>query len=135
MHVHEPHEYKIVMDEVVLGGTAMMMHYERQVAVPARAYEYGGNFDAYSSFVDKRPLLFPFAVSVLHDVSGYRVENALWLNLALTPAFMALIFLVGRRLGGASSGYAALALISTLPLLGHDGHPGSLAGDAAFGTT
>lgn len=117
MHVHEPHEYKIVMDEVVLGGTAMTMHFERQVAVPVRGYEYGGNFDSYSTFVDKRPLLFPFLVSAVHDLTGYRVQNALWLNVVITPLFMGLVFAVGRRLGGRGAGYAALALVATLPLL------------------
>lgn len=120
MHVHEPHEYKIVMDEVVLGGTAMAMHFDREVMVPVRGYEYGGDFGTYSSFVDKRPLLFPFLVATIHDLTGYRVDNALWLNVALTPVFMALLFAVARRLGGRGAGYAALALAATLPLLGQN---------------
>lgn len=118
MHVHEPHEYKIVMDEVVLGGTALAMHESREVAVPARAYEFGGSFDTYGSFVDKRPLFFPFVVSLVHDLTGYRVSNAMWLNVALTPVFLGLVFALAARLTGArGAGYAALALISTLPLL------------------
>jgi hypothetical protein len=117
IHLHEPREYKIVMDEVVLGGTAMTMHRERLVSVPVRGYEYGGNFDVYSSFVDKRPLLFPFLVATTHDLTGYRVSNALWLNTALTPLFMALLFAVAARLGGQGAGYSALALVATLPLV------------------
>ena len=117
MHIHEPHEYKIVMDEVVLGGTAMTMHFEREVAVPVRGYEYAGDFEVYSSFVDKRPLLFPFLVATVHDLTGYRVKNAIWLNLVLTPCFMALVFGVAGRLGGRGAGYSALSLMATLPLL------------------
>ncbi len=117
MHVHEKHEFKIVMDEVVLEDTAMRMHFEREAGATVRGYELAGNFTAAHVYVDKRPLFFPFLLSLAHDLTGYRVENAFYLNAVISVVFMALVFLVGRRLGGLAAGAAAVLLIATIPLV------------------
>lgn len=117
MHVHEKHEFKIVMDEVVLQDTAMRMHFEREAGAMVRGYELAGNFTAAHVYVDKRPLFFPFLLSLAHDVSGYRIENAFYLNGVISVVFMALVFLVGRRLGGTAAGMAAVLLVATIPLV------------------
>src|SRR5690606_19646580 len=62
-HVHEPHDYKIVADEVVLGLTAKQMHFAREAAVTVRGYEYAGNYTDLVTYVDKRPLFFPFVLA------------------------------------------------------------------------
>src|SRR5690349_2362590 len=91
LHVHENHEYKIVADEVVLGLTAKEMHFSRDASVAVRGYEYAGNFTSMVNYVDKRPLLFPFLLSLTHDLSGFRVDNVFYLNAALSAAMMALL--------------------------------------------
>jgi len=117
LHVHERHEFKITMDEIVLQDTAMRMHFARQADAMTRGYELAGNFTALQSFVDKRPLFFPFLLSLTHDLTGYRVENVFVLNALLSLAFTGLVFLVGRRLGGAPAGYAGVLLVATIPLV------------------
>lgn len=117
LHLHERHEFKIVADEVVLGSTAMQMHFAREAAVVLRGYEYAGNFLPMQVFLDKRPLFFPFLVSVVHDISGYRVENVFWLNGVLTLALVALFYLVGRRLGGSWAGVGAVVMVCAVPLV------------------
>ena len=124
LHVQEPHEFKIAMDEIVLQDTAMRMHFTRQADTMLRGYELAGNFSALQAFVDKRPLLFPFLLSVTHDLTGYRVENVFGLNALLSLALTALVFLVGRRLGGAPAGYAGVLLVATIPLV-HQNATGS----------
>ena len=117
LHVQERHEFKIAMDEIVLEDTAMRMHFTRQADAMLRGYELAGNFSALQAFVDKRPLFFPFLLSLTHDLTGYRVGNVFVLNALLSLAFIGLVFLVGRRLGGAPAGYAGVLLVATIPLV------------------
>lgn len=117
LHLHEPHDFKIVADEVVLGLTAKQMHFSREASVTVRGYEYAGNFTSMVTFVDKRPLFFPFLTSVIHDLTGFRVRNVFWLNGALSGVLMWLLLLIGRRIGGWGAGVAAAGLIATVPLV------------------
>lgn len=117
LHVHERHEFKIVMDEVVLQDTAMRMHFEREAAAMVHGYDLAGNFTALHVYVDKRPLFFPFLLSLVHDLTGYRVGNAFGLNALLSVVFIALVFLVGRRLGGMPAGTVAVLLVASIPLV------------------
>ncbi len=117
LHVHERHEFKIVMDEVVLQDTAMRMHFEREAAAMVRGYDLAGNFTALHVYVDKRPLFFPFLLSLAHDLTGYRVGNAFALNALLSLVLIALVFLVGCRLAGRLAGVSAVLLLASIPLV------------------
>lgn len=117
LHVQERHEYKIVADELVIGNTAMQMHYERTASLALRAYDYANNFAVFTSTLDKRPLAFPFLLATVHDVTGYRVENVFWLNGAVSLALVVLIWLTANRLAGAKAGYAAVLMLCGVPLV------------------
>ncbi len=117
LHIHERHEFKIVMDEVVLQATAMDMHFDRQASASVKAYDFGGNFISFKIYVDKRPLFFPFLLSTVHDLTGYRVENVFWLNGALSLVLTTLTYLVGRRVGGLWAGVVAVLLLISVPLV------------------
>lgn len=116
--VHEAYGFKVLMDEAMLLGTSMSMHLGREALVPMRAHDIVGHFQLLDGQLDKRPLLFPFLVSLLHDTTGYRPENPWVLNTLLTFVFMGLVHLLGRRLTGrAAGGLAAVLLLAGLPLL------------------
>jgi len=116
--VHEAYGFKVLMDEAMLLGTSMTMHLEKKALVPMRAHDIIGHFQLLDGQLDKRPLLFPFLVSLLHDLTGYRPENPWVLNTLLTFVFMGLVHLIGRRLTGRDSGgLAAVLLLAGLPLL------------------
>ncbi len=117
LHVSEPHGFKIVADEVVLSSTAMDMHFNRVTAVLLRGYDYAGNFTTFVDYVDKRPLFFPFLLTTVHDLTGYRVGNVFALNAALSLALTALAFLVGRRIGGFQAGVTTVLLFCSIPLM------------------
>jgi hypothetical protein len=117
LHLHEGHEFKVVADEVVLSSTAMEMHFEREAAVVVRGYDYAGNFTPMNVYVDKRPLFFPFLLSLVHDLTGYRVANVFVLNAALSLALTTLFYLLGRRLAGPPAGVAATLLLCSVPLV------------------
>jgi hypothetical protein len=115
--VHESFGFKIVMDELMLLGTSLNMHLTRTVAVPFRGGNIQGAFTVFEGVMDKRQLFFPFLESLLHDVTGYRPENAFVLNGALTFIFLGLVFAFGKRVAGRRAGWLGVALFAGLPLL------------------
>lgn len=118
--VHETFGFKIVMDELMLLGTSMSMHFERQVMTPTRGNDIQGAFVLLDGMMDKRPLFFPFVLSILHDLTGYRPENAFVLNGILTFVFLTLVYLLGKLLGGRRAGWIGVLLFAGLPLLGQN---------------
>jgi hypothetical protein len=115
--VHESFGFKIVMDEVMLVGTSMSMHFTRTVLTPIRGGDVQGAFVIFEGMMDKRQLFFPFLVSILHDLTGYRPENAFILNAILAFVFLGLVNALGRKLAGRMAGWLGVALFTGLPLL------------------
>lgn len=115
--VHEKFGFKILMDEIMLLGTSMGMHFDKEPLVPLRGHDLQGAFQLLEGRLDKRPLFHPFLVSVLHDLTGYRPENAFILNVGLTFLLLGLVFHLGRKVAGQVGGVLAVLLITSLPLL------------------
>ena len=118
--VHESFGFKIVMDELMLAGTSMDMHFSREVLTPFRGTDIHGTYVIVEGMMDKRPLFFPFLESILHDLTGYRPENAFVLNGILTVVFLGLVNAAGRKLAGRLAGFLGVALFAGLPLLGQN---------------
>lgn len=115
--VHETYGFKILMDEVMLLGTSMGMHFDKHPLVPVRGHDLQGAFQLLDGLLDKRPLFQPFLVSLLHDLTGYRPENVFALNTALTFVLLGLAYAAGRKLAGREAGILAVLLLTSLPLL------------------
>jgi hypothetical protein len=112
---------KVLFDEYVLQGTAWHMHLTKEVGAPLRAYDFAGTWLVIDTFLDKRPYFFAFLVSLLHDLTGYRLENVFILNAALTLATLAAIYWMLRTLTGrAAPALLSVALFATLPLFGQN---------------
>ncbi len=115
--VSEPAGYKVTNDEFVLQATALDLHLRREPAVLVRAYDIEGAFTPLLAYTDKRPFFFPFVLTLVHDLTGYREANAFLLNAALAAASLALVFVLARRLAGNSAAaLAAVVLWGGLPL-------------------
>jgi hypothetical protein len=114
---HEPFGFKIVMDELMLLGTSMSMHLDKVVLTPLRGNDIQGAFVIVEGIIDKRPLFFPFLVSLVHDLAGYRPANAFVVNVALTFVFLGLVYLAGRMIAGRVAGWIGVVLFAGLPLL------------------
>lgn len=115
----DPLKHKVLFDEYVLQGTAFQMHATKEIGTAVRAYDIMGTWVSIDTFLDKRPYFFAFLVSLLHDLTGYRVANMFIVNLALAPIFIGLVYwlalaLTQRR----SAAFLAVAGLATLPLLG-----------------
>ena len=115
--VHESFGFKVVMDEVMLVGTSLSMHLSRNVVTPIRGSDIQGAFVVIEGIMDKRQLFFPFLVSLLHDLTGYRAENAFVLNAILTFIFLGMVNTAGRKLAGRMAGWLGVALFAGLPLM------------------
>jgi hypothetical protein len=118
--VHETFGFKIVMDEIMLLGTSMSMHFDKTVLTPTRGNDIQGAFVVLDGMMDKRPLFFPFLLSLLHDITGYRPANAFILNGALTFVFLGLTYVTGSKLAGRRAGWLGVLLFAGLPLLGQN---------------
>lgn len=116
--------FKILMDEVVLAGTAMHMHDTKQAMTVSRGLQVNGSFNNLGGFVDKRPFFYPFLVSVLHDWTGYRISQPMVLNALLVPVFLGLLFYTGQLMWRKYGGYVAVALFATVPLLAMNANSG-----------
>jgi hypothetical protein len=118
--VHETFGFKIVMDEIMLLGTSMSMHFDKTVLTPMRGNDIQGVFVILDGMMDKRPLFFPFLLSLLHDLTGYRPANAFVLNGVLTFVFLAMVNHGGCLLAGRRAGWLGVLLFAGLPLLSHN---------------
>ena len=113
--IHEPFGFKVLMDELVLAATSMSFHLHREVFTPLQTHNFDGAFVTLGGIVDKRPYFFPFLVSLLHDLTGYRPGNVFALNVALTFAFLALVGSFASRLVNPWAGRLAVLLLAGLP--------------------
>ena len=113
----EPAGFKTIMDDHVIAATSFQMHRERVVEVPTRAHHIGGVQMVLRSYVDKRPIFFPYLGSLVSDFTGYRILNTVYLNRALCPVFFVLLFIIAYRLSGRWGGAVAVLLMASIPLL------------------
>lgn len=112
-----PYSFKVLYDEAVLQSTAFNLHFFREFGTVIRGYEINGVFTSLTVYLDKRPFFYPYLVSLVHDLTGYRVLNAYVLNTVLLPVVLALVYVVTRALGGTRGALVALALFGASPLL------------------
>jgi hypothetical protein len=113
----EPFAFKIVFDETLLSVSAEAMHFSRIAAFPQAANDYDGSYQFFLTDVDKRPFLFPFLLSLIHDLTGYRYSNVFYLNGFLTVTFVLLLFRAVRTIAGIQGARLAVLLTPTLGTL------------------
>lgn len=116
--IHYEPGFKIAMDEYILASTAKSMHEYREVYAVSRITPDGNSFRPSEGFVDKRPWGYAMLVSVLHDLTGFRLENSFYLNAALLFALLLASFALGYAMFGAWAGALCVLLWANLPLLG-----------------
>ncbi len=117
LHAFEPHLLRVYFDEPTHALVAMGMHLDKS-AMGATVSNYVGDaFVTGDPYAVTRPYFFPLLVSVLHDLTGYRVQNVFVLNALLTPLVLLGAYLVAFAAGGRLAGWVAAALLVSFPLL------------------
>jgi hypothetical protein len=113
-------KHKVLFDEYVLQGTALHMHATKEIGTVIRAYDIAGSWVPIDTFLDKRPYFFTFLVSLVHDLTGYRIANLFLVNVALTPMLFGLVYWLGRQIAGRGAALLGMALLATMPLVGQN---------------
>jgi hypothetical protein len=109
-------EYRVLSDETNLVAVSKSLARSHTAIADIMGFWYYDNFWPQVSLIDKRPLLYPFLVSVLHSVSGYRSENAFFLNAIVLWALLSLSYLIfGAR--SWKFGVASQLLILSQPVV------------------
>ena len=119
VHLQQPHEYKVLMDEISLLNVSRAIYETQQTYSPG---EFDFVFDDYvlseDGYIGKRPYGFPFAVSVLHFLTGYRYTNGFLLNSLITPILLGLIVACVRaHVSRPLVSYAAVLLFASFPVV------------------
>lgn len=124
IHLHEPHRLKVLHDEPSHVACSLMMHEERQTAVPGLAHNFYGSLLFENSFPSFRQYFFPFLISLVHDAIGYSPDNVFILNAVLTFFLLWIVYRLGWEYGGVRAGTLAVLLLTTLPLLAQNAASG-----------
>jgi hypothetical protein len=117
LHVQEPHLLKVNYDENVLMGISRTMHYEHLAGWPGGAHLYYGTTTPVSIMADKRPVFFPFLLSIVHTLTGYRVANAFVLNGLVGAGFLFGLYGLGRAYQSSHGGVLLAVLLAGVPLV------------------
>jgi hypothetical protein len=112
-----PFSYKVLFDELVLQSTAWNLHFFRELGTMLRGYEVEGVFRSLFVYVDKRPFFYPFIVSLVHDLTGFRLTNAFLVNSVLLPVCLLLLYGVLKQLAGFRAALAGLVCFGASSLL------------------
>jgi hypothetical protein len=111
-----PPQMRVQFDETSLVSVSQNMHLQRAAVLATGAVPFDGDLVPIENMMDKRPPLFAFLVSLLHDVSGYRIENAFAVNAGLLATALLLVFAAARRHLGLIGALAAPFLLLAVPL-------------------
>jgi hypothetical protein len=112
-----PVQFKILGDETNLLSVSQDMYYHKSAYLISMAKFYHGNLQVVDVSIPNRPLLFPFAINVIHSVLGYRPENVFILNFILMFLFMAGVYVVIKKAIDTHSAVAGIFLILAYPLI------------------
>ena len=109
-------ELRMQLDETHLVSASQNMHLRRMAVITTAGLPGADGVTALELTVDKRPPLFAFCVSLLHDVTGYRIANAYWWNGALLALALALVFRAVRARLGVTAALGGQLLLLAVPL-------------------
>ena len=112
-----PPEFRVLADETNLLGVSLEMHENLKTRLPLESfYFYHGMRSGISYKTEMRPPGYPFALSILHSLTGYRPENAFVLNFALAWLSLLLAFVLIRRRAGHTWGVVGMLLLAAFPV-------------------
>lgn len=124
--VHEPAMERVCQDEPQHMSSAFLMHESAKLGQPN--FTFGEGDMVYTTLVGPvfRGALYPYLVSLWHDVFGYSEVNAFRVNLVLGAVVLLQCYGFGRVVGGCRAvGWLAFLLMSSVPLLGQVARSGS----------
>ena len=107
---------RILADETNLVGVSKNLHFSKTADFATTGKWYYENYWNLNLTMDRRPSLFPFLVSVVHAVRGYRYNNVFLVNAMLIPLFVFVAYRLAKSLGGEAYGILAGAFVMAHPI-------------------
>ena len=122
LYTREGGGFKITFDEHTISNVAKSLHFERLANY--RESSLPGIEDTYA--IDKRPILFQTLLATVHDVFGYSISNAFYLNGFLTGVLLLILFSCASKLYNQQAGWFVMLLTCSSPLIGQNASGGGL---------
>lgn len=116
---------KTMQDELSLSATAKTYAVEREAKLPNSTVQVGGELVVSTYVQGKRPTMFPFIVSLVHNFTGYRVENVYVVNFGLSVILFILLYGLGVSGFGRQSAIGLQLLAGAIPLFAQQATSGS----------
>lgn len=113
LYTREGGGFKVMFDEHVLSNVAISLYKDHEPSIRESTLMGVAHYEN----IDKRPLLFPFVLSLVHNIIGYKVANAFLLNFVLTTVFLILLYSILKRVADHTAGLFSCALACTMPLI------------------
>lgn len=107
--------FRVLADEANLVGVSKHLYLKRAAEFATTGKWYYESYWPVGTTTDRRPSLYPFLVSLLHVVRGYRIENAFHVNLAVFAVLLFVAYRLAKALGGELLGLVTALLIGAHP--------------------
>lgn len=111
--------FRVPVDDTETLATSQAMTFHKRADIPWFAKYYYDMFNPNRWKIEKRPLLFPFFLHLIHASTGYRAENAFFLNFIIFVVLLSTIFICLRNRMGAVWSLATLILICSQGIVSH----------------
>ena len=85
-------EFRVLADQTNLLGSALSLHLDRTYQNITEGYFYYDSFHPIASELDNRPALYPFLISILHDLNGVHASHGFVVNLLVASGIGTLFF-------------------------------------------
>jgi hypothetical protein len=109
-------DLRILADEANLLGTSKNFFFSKTATFTTTGRYYYDNFWGEGVVIDRRPALFPFLVSFVHVLRGYRHTNVFLFNLLMLPVFVLVAYRLAKSLGGELFGTITALLVVVHPI-------------------
>ena len=111
-----PPEYRILADEVNLLGTSKSLFEKHNVFFSLEEINMLENKQHIAFSMDKRLVLFPYVLNLVHSLKGYSTNNAFIINFFASIGCLFLLYYFIQRLWGKYYGLIALLFLASYPL-------------------
>jgi hypothetical protein len=110
-----PPKFKVLADETNLVGISMAMHQSKKASLPLRGFNIDYRKPDYDSQIDKRPIFFPFLVSLVHALRGYSANNGFVVNFICGVLILFIFYLFIKNHFPRLYAYLGILMVASLP--------------------
>ena len=110
-------EFRIFADEINLLSDSQNLYEAQECYTTHSVLEYSnGGKIILAAVLDKRPALFPYLISIIHFLTGYRPENAFIINFLTGFLSLILVYYLIQLFWGKYWGISGILCLASYPL-------------------